>query len=98
MTKEKLHCSHTTIFDIAAIGKNLSIKIDFTFTPGRPGVWYKKNGDPGDAPESPEFDTLTVSHDEKDITTKLTETEMENLENKLFDEIDFDDQLFPEDL
>jgi hypothetical protein len=33
-------------------------EINYSFSPGRPGRFYRNNGDPGDPPEDPEVEIL----------------------------------------
>jgi hypothetical protein len=38
----------------------IEIVIEFSFSPGRPGSFYKRNGDPGDPPEPDSIDFVSA--------------------------------------
>lgn len=35
--------------------------VEFRYSPGHPGCWYRRNGDPGDPPEPAEVDIIKVT-------------------------------------
>lgn len=43
------------------------------YSRGRPGTWYKRNGDPGDPPEDASFDLCAVRVSGVDISEMLEE-------------------------
>lgn len=54
--------------------------VDFKATPGSPGSWYKRNGDPGDPPEPGEIEILGIyrhhpkgEREDRDVTDKYAD-------------------------
>jgi len=54
-------------FDFGILGE-CECEISFTYSPGHPGSWYRRNGDPGDPPDPAEADVVKVMCDGVDIT------------------------------
>lgn len=46
-----------------------------TYYPGSPGSMYKRNGDPGDPPEDPEFDIHHIFDGDKEVTQEFIDDE-----------------------
>lgn len=62
------------------MGKSVTIDLPFGegfaqvtgyYTPGRAGTMYKRNGEPGDPPEPPEFELESIVVGGVDITEEL---------------------------
>lgn len=61
----KLTITHT--IDLPRYGEQ-DCRVTFKYSPGRPGSWYKRNGDPGDPPEPAEVEVIKVTFNDTDVT------------------------------
>ena len=60
--------------------EGLLYDVTFTYYSGSNGTMYARNGDPGDPPEDPEVEVLSILDSEgNDIFSKLTVQEAEDL-------------------
>jgi hypothetical protein len=56
--------------------------VDFNYYPGSPGSMYKKNGDPGDPPESEEVEILSARIDGVDVYDRLSDEDKATLDEQ----------------
>lgn len=63
--------------------------VEYTFSPGVPGVAYKKNGDPGDPPEDEEIEITSVRAWDEDMNLgeDISQTMSEEDRTRIEDEI-----------
>jgi hypothetical protein len=70
---------------------DLEVKVNFTFTPGRPGKMYLRNGDPGYPDDPAEVELLEVIVGEDNIIDALSDKVVEMIEDNLL-EVDWNEE------
>lgn len=65
-------------------GDNIEINVNYEITPGRPGVPYNNDGDPGSPPEPPEIE-IEILNNQGD------EVEVDNITNDIIIDLCFED-------
>jgi hypothetical protein len=75
------YSKHTSSFEttIDRGGEDVDVTVHYTSTPGYPGSFYGRNGDPGDPPESGDLDIINVYEGKKDILGDLDGAFVETL-------------------
>jgi hypothetical protein len=58
-----MRASRATRFFETRDGSTL-VEVTYDYTPGRPGSFYARNGDPGDPPESSEIEIVSAKLDD----------------------------------
>lgn len=72
-------------------GFDCEAHITFTYSPGRPGTWYKRNGDPGDPPEPDELDIESVKVDGSEVP-ELSDRQWAIVEQACYDAVAGDEE------
>jgi len=85
----------------------IEVEIEGSYSAGRPGTFYRSNGDPGDPPEPAEFEIHSVKWQGVDISPMLDkenfdwfaleEEILEDIENREPDDYDDDERNYEED-
>ena len=66
--------------------KEIDVDVDFDYEPGDPGVHTYSNGDPGYPPTREVFEITSVKHNGIEIIDYLSDSILEEIEEKLRDE------------
>lgn len=72
--------------DLGELGEQEFV-FEVSYTPGRPGTMYSRNGDPGDPPESPEIDIRSAKLGQHDASF-LFDGDFEDLYDELLEDAD----------
>jgi hypothetical protein len=65
-------------------GGEVEVEVTAEYTPGKPAIWYRPNGDPGDPPEPPEVNIMSARM-YSGIEIELNEKQEEQVYNKIVD-------------
>lgn len=67
----------------------IEVEIEGNHSPGRPGTFYRSNGDPGDPPEPEEFEIQSVKWQGVDISSMLDKENFDwsSLEEEILEDI-----------
>ncbi|NOJ26582.1 MAG: hypothetical protein DA330_01025 [Nitrososphaera sp.] len=67
-----------------------TLEIDFTYSPGHPGSFYNRHGDPGDPPEPAEVEILsaTLAFGAYQFDVSDTRKWPSDLEQRVFEELE----------
>lgn len=77
--------SYKTTCGLTLWGFDVEAHIEFDYSPGRPGTWYKRNGDPGDPPEPDELDVTSVKVDGSEVD--LSDRQWEIVEQACYEKV-----------
>lgn len=74
----------TRMDDNAGMEVDVPVRVFYSFTPGYPGCWYLRNGDPGHPPEPAEveIERVTLFNDSE---IKLSDAEYERIEDEIIE-------------
>lgn len=82
--------SQTTTLDFGSLGEH-EVEVQYTYSPGRPGKMYLRNGDPGYPPEPAEAEIIAVYLFGHDILSQLPDKSFDSLLDTITSNHDYED-------
>lgn len=74
--------SQTTTLDFGSLGEH-EVEVQYTYSPGRPGEMYLRNGDPGYPPDPAEAEIIAVYLFGLDILSQLPDKSYDSLHDTI---------------
>jgi len=82
--------SQTVTLDLGALGE-VEVVVDYTYSAGRPGKMYLRNGDPGYPEEPAEVEIMNVWFHELCILKYLTDKALDALYDTIINNHDYEE-------
>ena len=82
--------SQTVTLDFGILGEH-EVQVDYTYSAGRPGKMYLRNGDPGYPDEPAEVEILNVWLYGRDVLTQLPDKSYDSLLDTITSNHDYEE-------